>query len=99
MPCAGDAPKVDLEDPAFAKAWLVHSEPGFAKRVLDGSVRLRLLELREQVKKVSQDYAQGRMSLRLDSRGLIVRWPGELDANFAGFMRDLLMDMRGKMVG
>jgi hypothetical protein len=96
---ASNAPKVEFEDPAFEKAWLVHSEPGFAKRVLDGSVRLRLLELREQVKNVSQDFAQGRMSLRLDSRGLIVRWPGELNAHFAGFMRDLLMDLRGKMLG
>jgi len=47
---------------------------------------------------VSQDFGPGTMSVILTHHGLALRWPGEIDPPLAAFIRDLLVDMRQKML-
>jgi len=54
--------------------------------------------LQAQVSKVSQDYGHGGMSILLSNRGLALRWPGDIDPPLAQFIRDLLLDIRERML-
>jgi hypothetical protein len=89
---------VALGDPAFDAAWNVHADEDLARAVLDPLVRARLTELESKVGLVSQNYGVGTMSVILTSHGLALRWPGEIDAPLAQYMRDLLLDMRSRML-
>lgn len=89
---------VKIGDAAFDAAWNVSADPALAKDVLDDSIRARLAELRARVPSVSMDMAQGTMSVILTKSGLAIRWPGPMPPELAIFMRDLLLDMRERIL-
>ncbi|HVY48798.1 MAG TPA: hypothetical protein VHB21_23075 [Minicystis sp.] len=94
----GGGRDVEVGDAAFDQAFIVDADPDVAARVLDPSIRERLMRLRGQVASVSQDWGAGRMSVGLGARGLGIRWPGELSVAFAEALRDLLLDMRARLL-
>jgi len=87
-----------LGDEAFDKAWIIHADQALARDVLDGSIRARLDDLQSKVSQVSLDFAQGHMHVVLTRHGLAIRWPGPMTPELALFMRDLLVDMRTRIL-
>lgn len=86
-------------DAAFDAAFVVDSETEFARAALgDPFIRQRILELQSKVASVSGGVAHGAMAISLSSAGLALRWPGPLDPELALFVRDLLLDLRGRML-
>ncbi len=89
---------VQIGDSAFDGAWIIHADQALARDVLDESIRARLNELESKVSLVSINMAQGAMSVVLTRHGLAIRWPGEMSPELAMFMRDLLIDMRARIL-
>jgi hypothetical protein len=89
---------VKVGDDAFDAMWNVDADEGLARAVLDPSIRARLMELKSRVSLVSQEWGPGGMSVILTSHGLAIRWPGEFNVEFAVAIRDLLIDMRTRML-
>lgn len=95
---AGVVKDVTIGDEAFDKAWIIHADQALARDVLDPSIRARLDDLQSKVSQVSIDMAQGHMHVVLTRHGLAIRWPGEMTPELAIFMRDLLIDMRTRIL-
>lgn len=89
---------VPIGDAAFDAAWIIHADQALARDVLDASIRARLTDLASKVSLVSNNFAQGVMSVLLTRHGLAIRWPGEMSPELAIFMRDLLVDMRTRLL-
>jgi hypothetical protein len=95
---AGVTEDAKVGDESFDASFAIDADTELARDVLDESIRKRLLELRSQVSRVSQDFGVGTMSVILTSHGLALRWPGEIDPAFAKHIRDLLLDMRTRLL-
>ncbi len=95
---AGMKHDVKVGDAAFDQAWNIDADEDVAREALAPSVRARLMELRARVGAVSQDFGVGTMSVILTPHGLAIRWPGPIDPALAVFMRDLLLDMRERIL-
>jgi hypothetical protein len=89
---------VAIGDEAFDKAWIIHADQALARDVLDASIRARMDDLQSKVSMVSLDFAQGHMRVVLTRHGLAIRWPGPMTPELAIFMRDLLVDMRTRIL-
>jgi hypothetical protein len=70
-------------DQAFDDAWVVDAEHALAMSVLDAPTRKTLLELQSVLPWM------GVASLEATSVGLVLRWPSELSAESAAYLRDL----------
>jgi hypothetical protein len=90
----GAATDVTIGDAAFDKAWNIDADAALARAVLDDSMRARLTELRSLAGQVSSQMGFGAMSVALTRKGLVLRWPGEIDPALAVYIRDLLLDLR-----
>ena len=95
---AGVTRDVKIGDEAFDARWMINSDEPLARAVLDDSIRARLTEMRSKVTLVSQDWGPGGMSVILTRHGLAIRWPGEMSPELAVYVRDLLIDMRTRML-
>ncbi len=89
---------VPTGDAAFDKVWNVNADEGLARDVLTDSIRTKLMELKAGVSSVSQDFGVGTMSVILTRHGLAIRWPGPIDPAFAVYLRDLLLEMRTRIL-
>jgi len=85
-------------DAAFDATFVVDADEELARAVLDDSIRRRLGDLQAQVHRVSSEMGPGGMSVILTKHGLALRWPGDITPQLARFVRDLLLDMREKML-
>src|SRR5439155_1086504 len=88
----------NIGDAGFDGMWNVDADEALAREVLDESIRKRLIDLRGMVGQVSQDFSVGTMSIVLTHHGLALRWPGEMTVELASYIRDLLTDMRTRML-
>lgn len=95
---AGQAHDSTVGDAEFDDMWSVDVEEDLAREVLDDDIRARLTTLRGKVGQVSQDLGVGTMSVLLTGHGLALRWPGPLEPELAVFVRDLLIDMRKRLL-
>lgn len=95
---AGVSKDTEVGDAGFDATWNVDCDPDLAREVFDDSIRARIMELQSKVGYVSQDFGVGTMSLVVTQHGLAIRWPGDIQPALAAFMRDLLLDMRTKIL-
>ncbi|HEY3816148.1 MAG TPA: hypothetical protein VGL81_03200 [Polyangiaceae bacterium] len=96
---AGVIRDVKIGDDAFDAMWNVDADEPLAHAVLDDpGIRARLMELKSKVALVSQDFGTAGMSVILTNHGLAVRWPGDFNVELAVYIRDLLLDMRARML-
>lgn len=94
----GLASDAKVGDAEFDATWSVDCDEALARAVLDESIRRRLMDLQGKVGLVSQDFGVGTMSVILTSHGLALRWPGPIDVALATYVRDLLLDMRTRLL-
>lgn len=85
-------------DQTFDKTFVVDAEEELARAVFDEDIRKRLLDLENKVSLVSSRIGPGGMSVVLTKHGLALRWPGDITPELARFVRDLLLDMRVKIL-
>jgi hypothetical protein len=85
-------------DAAFDQTFTVDTDDECARAVYDADVRARLMALKAQVANVSQDWGVGGMSILLTRKGLALRWPGDIDPALARYIRDLLLEMRTRLL-
>lgn len=85
-------------DETFDATFVVDADEELARAVFDDDVRRKLLELEGKVSFVSSKIGAGGMSLVLTKHGLALRWPGDMTPELARFVRDLLLDMRAKIL-
>lgn len=88
----------EVGDAAFDAMFRIEGDSELMKAVLDDGIKKRIAELQAQVGSVSQDGPFGGMFITLSKQGLALRWPGELNAAFATYVRDLLLEMREKIL-
>jgi hypothetical protein len=90
---------VSVGDKAFDDMFVVEADDDLARAVLDDSIRERIMQVQSKVGNVSNDLgAVGGMNILLTNRGLALRWPGAIDPRLARLFRDLLIDMRERML-
>lgn len=85
-------------DETFDEMFVVEADDELARAVLDESIRERLVTLQKRVPLVSSEIGPGGMRLVLTRHGLALRWPGDITPDLASYVRDLLLDMREKML-
>lgn len=88
----------EVGDADFDAKFRIEGDSELMKAVLDDGIKKRIAELQAQVGNVSQDGPFTGMFITLTKQGLALRWPGELNAAFATYVRDLLLDMREKIL-
>ncbi|MFO0740261.1 MAG: hypothetical protein U0270_30460 [Labilithrix sp.] len=89
---------VKTGDQAFDDLFVIDTDEKLARAVFDDSIKKRLTSLQGQVASVSTDMGVGGMGIVMTNRGLALRWPGEITPELAAFIRDLLIDMREKIL-
>lgn len=78
-------------DAAFDREWVVDADPAVATKVLDAPLRKTLLELQTRIGWM------GVASIESIKSGLIVRWPAEVSASSAAYLRDLAMQIADRL--
>ncbi len=81
---------VPTGDPKFDEEWLVEADEGLCRSVLDAPIRARLLELQATVGWMQM------ASVEVTGRGLVLRWPGEMNAEWASHLRDLTLQIHDR---
>ncbi len=90
----GTLPDNKLGDADFDGAWVVAGDPDLARDVLDAELRTKLVQLQNR----AHDVSTVGMSIELTGSGLVVRWPGEIDAELAVTLRDLALRLRDRQL-
>jgi hypothetical protein len=85
--------EVKLGDPAFDAKWIVDGDETLVRNVLDDAGREALMQL---FGKLTWNQAHT-ASVESVGRGVVIRWPGELTAAHAAFLRDLAFSVRAKL--
>jgi len=86
-----DKHPVATGDEAFDDAWVVDTDEATCRAVLDEGIRAKLVELRAQVPRL------GVASIEATADGLVVRFPGELSAEWAANLRDLAFTLHDRL--
>jgi hypothetical protein len=95
----GIAKDAEIGEEAFDKTFTIDvDDAALAKSVLDESIQRRIMDLQSKVGLVSIDSGVGGMSILLTNQGLALRWPGDITPELARFIRDLLLDMRQRLL-
>jgi hypothetical protein len=95
----GTSKDVKIGDAAFDEMFAIDADEGLARDVLaDESIKKRIADLQSKVGLVSQEMGVGGMWFMVSQHGLAVRWPGEMNPELAAFARDLLLDMRERIL-
>ncbi len=86
-----DKREVATGDKAFDDAWVVDADEATARAVLDDATRARLMELQKQMPMMMV------ASVEATPRGLVVRFPTELSAEWAANLRELAFSMHDRL--
>jgi hypothetical protein len=89
----GDIADHKLGDSSFDEQWVVAGDPEIARALIDAPLRAELTALQRRAHAVS---SVG-MSIQLTGEGLVVRFPGRLDAQLATTLRDLALRLRKRL--
>jgi hypothetical protein len=82
---------VKIGDAAIDKSWHIDTDEALAKHVFDDETRRILGELHARV-------GSGVASIELTRAGLVVRWPSELTAGSAAYLRTLALHVRDRIL-
>jgi len=86
-----DRHPVATGDAAFDAKWVVDADDTLARTVLDPSMRARLVALQGELAWLQV------ASIEATRFGVVVRWPGELSPDGAAYLRDLAVEVHGRL--